>query len=111
MLNGKLMFKSHLSNGEKEAVKKVAKGKQIISNISCANFGLKSLFIPGISPELGLKLLAPTPGASALIRSKASSETPKVENISSEQETKKEAAKSASQLLFEHKVINDQCIV
>lgn len=89
--DGKVKFRTHLNENEKQAVIGVAKG---------------------VSSELGLRLLAPTPGARTLIKhfTKAdASDQAKLDALNGGSSGKKEASeatsstKSATQLLLEHK--------
>ncbi len=84
--NGKTTFKSHLSQAERNTVKTVARE---------------------VSAELGMKLLAQTPGARGLIRTlskdtKSQSKETEEDKVK-EKTKKKDDEKSAKQLLFDHK--------
>ncbi len=84
---GKAMFKSHLSQAERQTVKAVAKD---------------------VSADLGMRLLAPTPGARGLLKTlskedKSTSENQDGEKLQKDANSKADEVKSAKQLLFDHK--------
>lgn len=90
--NGKLTFKSHLSQTERNVVRQVARGNSSCWWSSPLRNELPLLNFLGVSEELGLKLLAPTPGSRLLMK-----------HLTRETKSEEERVKSKDEVEFERK--------